>query len=350
MGRDTRDGSMNVSGPPVTPERLLQVAWGFAPALMLEAGVRHRVFETLDGGPKTAEEVSAATGASARGLRYLMNGLLGFGLLARDGDGRYTLTAESAAFLVPSRPSYIGGFFRHMSTQLIPGWLHLTETVQSGKPQRAVNEQEPGSEFFVEFVTDLFPLNYPSAGILAQALGVPQAAAPYSVLDLATGSGVWGIGVAQTSPQVTVTAVDWPEVLKVTEQMAARFGLSDRMRYVAGDLADADFGTGHQLATLGHILHSEGPDRSRRLLKKTFDALASGGTIAIAEYLVNEDRTGPPVGLIFAVNMLLHTAEGDTFSLDEIRGWLIGVGFENVRTLDIPGPSPLILADKPGTA
>jgi hypothetical protein len=108
-----------------------------------------------------------------------------------------------------------------------------------------------------------------------------------------------------------------------------------------------DFGTGYNIATLGHILHSEGEPRSRALLKKTFDALAPGGTIAIQEFLVNDTRTGPPNGLIFAVNMLVATDEGDTWSFNEIAGWLREAGFENPRTLDSPGPSPLILANRP---
>jgi len=91
------------------------------------------------------------------------------------------------------------------------------------------------------------------------------------VLDLAAGSGVWGIALAQSSGRVAVTAVDWGDVLPVTEKMVARFGLSERFSFVAGDLMEADFGHGHNVATLGHILHSEGEARSRTLLKKTFD-------------------------------------------------------------------------------
>ena len=48
------------------------------------------------------------------------------------------------------------------------------------------------------------------------------------VLDIGTGSGVWGIGLAQQSPQVTVTAQDLPGVLDVTRRMAERFNLADR--------------------------------------------------------------------------------------------------------------------------
>jgi hypothetical protein len=143
--------------------------------------------------------------------------------------------------------------------------------------------------------------------------------------------------------------VDWPGVLPVTERVAERHGVADRFTFVAGDLDSADFGKGHQIAALGHILHSEGIERSKALLKKTFAALAPGGTIAIAEWLVNDDRNGPPPGLIFAVNMLVNTEHGDTFSFAEISRWLSAAGFVNPRLVDeLQCPSPLILATKPG--
>jgi len=111
-------------------------------------------------------------------------------------------------------------------------------------------------------------------------------------------------------------------------------------------LLDADFGEGYEVATLGHILHSEGEDRSRKLLKKTANALKPGGTIAIGEWLVNDERTEPLNGLMFAVNMLVNTESGDTFSFNEIKRWLEEAGFKNARTLEAPGPSPLVLATK----
>jgi 3-hydroxy-5-methyl-1-naphthoate 3-O-methyltransferase len=63
---------------------------------------------------------------------------------------------------------------------------------------------------------------------------------------------------------------------------------------------------------------------------------------------VNEERTGSPTGLIFGVNMLVNTDEGDTFSFGEIRRWLEEAGFKDARTVECPGPSPLILATKAG--
>jgi ubiquinone/menaquinone biosynthesis C-methylase UbiE len=337
---------MTTTGSPVTPERIMQFAWGYVPPLVLEAAIRHRVFDLLDGGPKMLSEVQKESGASQRGLAAIMNALVGMSLLAKDKQGLYSLTPESSAFLVSSKPGFQGGLLLHGSQQLIPKWLQLNKIVETGRPAEAINLEGPGADFFQRFVEGIFPLSYPAAQALSRHLQANGGAAA-RVLDLAAGSGVWGIAIAQGSDQARVAAVDWPDVLPVTRKIVARFGLSERFSYIAGDLLQADFGKGYTVATLGHILHSEGRERSMTLIEKTFDALSPGGTIAIAEFLVNEDRTGPVNGLFFAVNMLVNTDTGDTYSFEEIGHWLKEAGFTNARTLDAPGPSPLILATKP---
>jgi 2-polyprenyl-3-methyl-5-hydroxy-6-metoxy-1,4-benzoquinol methylase len=202
-------------------------------------------------------------------------------------------------------------------------------------------------EFFAQFVEALFPMSFRAACLAGETLGIPKATAPVSVLDIGAGSGVWGIALARQSPLVRVRAVDWPRVLEVTKAVASRHGVGDRITMVAGDLLEADFGSGHQVATIGHILPSEGRERSRQLLRKTFMALAPGGTVVISEFMPNEDRSGPPSALIFAVNMLVHTENGDTYSFAEISDWLLEAGFRNRRLLDAPAPSPLVLATRP---
>jgi hypothetical protein len=331
---------------PVTPERIMQFAWGYVPPLLLEAAIRHRIFDVLDSGPKTVSEMHKETGASERGLTAVMNALVGLDFLAKDKQGLFSLTPESAAFLVSTKPGFQGGIIRHGSEQLIPKWLRLNKIVMTGKPDASVNQEETGGDFFQQFVNDIFPLSYPAAQVLSRHL-LASGAGTVRVLDLAAGSGVWGLAIAQGSEQARVTVVDWPGVIPITRKTVARFGLADRFSFIAGDLLEADFGSDHTVATLGHILHSEGVERSRALLAKTFHALAPGGTIAIAEFLVNAERTGPVNGLFFAVNMLVNTDTGDTYSFEEISSWLEHAGFTNARTLEAPSPSPLILATKP---
>ena len=331
----------------VTPERILQMSWGYVPPLVLEAAIRHHVFDVLDAGPMDLWEVEKATGASARGLAAIMDALVGLDFLTKDEQGRFGLTAESAAFLVSTKPGFQGGLIRHCSEDLIPRWLQLNEVVKTGKPVKAVNEEASGGEFFHDFVLDIFPLSYPAAQFLGKEMNFGTDGGPVRVLDIAAGSGVWGIALAQSSPRVQVSAVDWPEVLPVTRKTAERFGVAERFSFIEGDLHQAAFGTGYRLATLGHILHSEGEAASRKLLAKVFAALESGGTIAIAEFLVNKERTGPAIGLFFAVNMLVNTESGTTWCFEEIAAWLEEAGFTNPRTIASPGHSPLILATKP---
>jgi SAM-dependent methyltransferase len=334
-----------------SPRRVLDIASGYEPALILEAAVRLNVFDVLDERPATLAEVVRRTNTSPRGMRALLNALVGLDLLDKYGD-QYVLTEESAAYLVTRSPAYQGYMCKHVSRHLLPRWTHLTDVVRTGKPAGVVNEQADGGAYFREFVEDIFPMSYEAAQALAVHLGVPRAAGPVYVLDLAAGSGVWSVALAEASPRVTATAVDWPAVVPVTRRVAERHGVADQFRFVEGDLLDADWGTapsggGYDVATLGHILHSEGEARSRRLLRKTFDAMAPGGTVVVAEFVADDDRTGPPGALIFAVTMLVNTDEGDTFTFAEMAGWLREAGFVDPREVDVPGPAPLILATKP---
>ncbi len=338
----------DTSDKKVTPQRLMQYAWGYSAPLAIEAAVENGMFDALAAGPLVLAELEKATGSSARGLMALADFFVGIELLSKDGEGRYQLTEESVAFLISGKPAFMGGLFRHMGRTIIPRWLQLPEVVRRGIPAMDLSSEPTGAAFFEDFVEDLFPFNYAAAKSLAEGLAAQGLPKPATVLDLAAGSGVWGIAAAQVSPALRVTAVDWPQVLEVTKRVVNRFGLADRFSFSAGDLLEADFGTGHGLATLGHILHTEGEERSRALLVKTFKALAPGGRIAIAEFLVDEDRRGPISGLIFSINMLVNSRTGRAYSFKEIGDWLGAAGFVAPRLVEAPAVSPLILAEKPG--
>jgi ubiquinone/menaquinone biosynthesis C-methylase UbiE/DNA-binding transcriptional ArsR family regulator len=334
-------------GEQVTPQRLMELSFAYAPPLIISAAVSNRVFDSLEDGAKTAEQVAEKTGASARALRILMNALTGLGLLKKDRQGKYSLTPESAAFLVSGKLGTHSGFFGTIAPQIISRWLRLSEIVREGRPAVAVNQETEGTEFFSQLVERIIPMSYPAAQKLGDHLKLAKTKNEIRVLDLAAGSGIWGIALAQKLPRVRITAVDWAGMIPTTKRITRDFGVSDRFNYLEGDILTANFGNRYDIATLGHILHSEGERRSRQLLKKTFRALKSGGTIAIAEWLVNDERTKPLPSLMFAVQMLVNTEKGDTFSFNEIKKWLEEAGFKKVRKLEAPGPSPLILATKP---
>lgn len=337
---------MTPKDQPPTPERIMQLTWGYAAPLMIDTAISLGVFDALDVEPRNLRELAEATESSERGLRALCNGLVGLELLARDGS-RYTLSTDTATFLVRGKPGFRGQLVRHAAGQMMGNWMKLTEAVRTGEPVTPVNQQDAGAPFFQQFVESLFNNNYEAARGLAHALKVADATEPLRVLDLAAGSGVWGIAFAERSDQVRVTAVDWAEVIPVTQRVVERNNVTERFTFVEGDLMEVDLGEDHAVAILGHILHSEGAERSRALLRRVHDALAPGGTIAIAEFTPDDDRAGPPMPLLFAINMLVHTEAGDTFTFAELSDWLTDAGFTEPRRLEVPAPSPLILATRP---
>src|SRR5215471_5651781 len=88
----------------ITPERLMELSFAYAPPLIVSAGVNNKVFDLLEDGAKTSEQVAEHNGASPRALRILMNALVGLDLLKKDRQGKYSLTPESATFLLSGKP------------------------------------------------------------------------------------------------------------------------------------------------------------------------------------------------------------------------------------------------------
>ncbi|HYM00116.1 MAG TPA: methyltransferase, partial [Blastocatellia bacterium] len=148
-------------------------------------------------------------------------------------------------------------------------------------------------------------------------------------------------------PDARVTVVDYPEVTPITRDFAKNCGVSDRFEYKEGSLRELDFGKKQfDLVILGHIIHSEGEKWGKKLIRKSYDALRPGGFLLIGEMVPNDSRTGPRQPLLFGLNMLMHTTEGDVFTMKQYRDWLKSAGFKGVKTIPAPAPSPLILATK----
>src|SRR5205085_5372871 len=156
----------------ITPERLMQLGFAYAPPLIIGAAASNKVFDTLAGGPKSVEQVSKETGASVRGLRAIMNALVALELLAKDRTGKYSLTPESDNFLVSNKPGTLANFFPMAMRRLIPLWLKLDEAVYTGRPPEARNQEGPGTEFFGELVENIIPMSYGVAQALADDLKV----------------------------------------------------------------------------------------------------------------------------------------------------------------------------------
>ena len=327
--------------PALNPEILHQMAFSFIPARILTTALQLCVFSHLAAGKKTAAEVAHAAEASERGMGMLLDALAACQLLTKQ-DTRYELSPLAARFLVRGNPDYLGLLLEQ--DDLWESWGHLTDVVRTGEPLHRVEAQELAEQFFPILVQTLHVLHRDRARSMAEALGIGTRTKGARTMDVACGSGVWGIAVAEADPEARITAQDFPAMLAVTRNYLKRHGVERQFDFLPGDLKTTDFGRAqYDLALLGNILHSEGEESSRSLLRRLHAALRPGGRVVIIEFLPNDDRTGPPFSVFFALNMLLNTERGNTFTLAEYSRWLQDAGFARIETADIGSHSPLVI-------
>ncbi len=328
----------------IQPELVFKTYWGFAASKALAVAVELDVFTAIHNRHNSAEKISKYLKLPLRSTRILLDSLVGIGLLAKSKLA-YLLTAESKTYLVKSEPHYLGHIFSRMDDNF-KLWPRLGEVVKTGKHVNGV-DYATKVQFYSQLARDIFPTSYASSILAAKKIGVGKSVTGLKVLDIACGSGAWGIAFALADKTTRVTAHDFPEVLDVTKQYIKRFRLDNQYSFLPGDLQTLDFGKSQYDAIwLGHICHCLGELDSRKLLKKCFEALKPGGRLLIGEFVPNDLKTADSVSLLFALQMLLDTAHGEAYSLKEFKRWLGLTGFKKVSALKVLYPASVVIGIK----
>jgi|SRR5579862_753384 len=319
---------------------------GYQRTAALKAALELDVFTHIAAGATTVKALASRCQAAQRGVRALLNHLAMDGFLAKNGE-QYALTGTAAAFLDRNSPAYLGSAIGFIASPwVVEGFSRLTDAVRRGGT--AVPEAgslAPDHPMWVEFARSMAPLAGMTAQLLAGVLDIENAPA-LQLLDIAAGHGMFGITLAQRNAGVQVTALDWPNVLAVAEENARNAGVSARFRTLAGSAFDIPFGTGYDLVLLPNILHHFDPPGCERLLARARAALAPMGRAIIVEFVPDDDRSGSPDAVRFALVMLAGTPGGDAYTFAEYRQMLTNTGFGRVTLHDLePSPARVVIAE-----
>ena len=302
----------------------------------LRAGVELGLFAQFAADPRTAAEVAAACGTDPRGTRILADYLTIIGFLTKIGD-RYALTPDSAVFLNPASPAYVGGVFEFMlAPQLKDCFAHLGDAVRRGgtatSEEGTVSHDNP---IWVAFARAMGPMMRLPAELLAGLIGGDRDR-PLRVLDVAAGHGLFGIAVARHYPQAHVTALDWANVLAVAAENAKAAGVADRHGLLPGSAFDTDWGGPFDAILFTNFFHHFDPPTCEVLAKKAHAALAPGGRALTLEFIPDADRVNPPPTAAFALTMLATTARGDAYTFPEYDAIFARAGFARSEFHPLP--------------
>jgi 2-polyprenyl-3-methyl-5-hydroxy-6-metoxy-1,4-benzoquinol methylase len=346
--------------PPQTISGILHSGWAVR---ILKTACEISVFEVLQDGPKDAKTVAETLSVPLNGISLLLDALVGLRLIERadlaahggsasiagGGPATYVLNDESRVYLLKDSALFMGMYLKQQE-ELDKMWRSLTDTLTTGKPVMEVNLDARAEEIFPQLAEAIVPLNYAIACDVVQFLKSSKDYfdEPLTVLDVACGGAPWSIPFVQENAFTKVDALDFPAVLAVTKKSAEKFGVEPQYRYLPGNWSDVSVdGDHYDAAILGHILHSEGKERSAALIAYCHKALRPGGVLVIAEFMTNKEHNGPLFPLMFGLNMYLATTCGCVFSFDQLKEMCFDAGFADViRHSGIRYDSPAVLAFK----
>jgi hypothetical protein len=308
----------------------------------LKGAIELDVFTHVAAGAVTAAAIAERAGASERGIRILCDYLTVRGFLGKEDD-RYRCSPTAAIFLDKRLPSYIGSIANFLANdRIVKSYRNLADVARKGGTV-ATSTVSPNDPVWVEFARSMAPFLGMVAGVIAPLVATPGH--PQKVLDVAAGHGLFGLRVAQANPAATVYGTDWADVLKVAIENAAALGVANRYHTIPGSAFDVEFGSGYDLVLVPNFLHHFDPPTNTALLTKLRRAMTPGGTIAIAEFVPNEDRVSPPIAASFSLQMLGATEAGEAYTFSDLDAMLAEAGFSNRRAQSLePTPQTLVTA------
>jgi len=313
--------------PIITSQTILELARNFMESRVLLTGAELNLFTLLASKPLSAEEVASRTGANLRALTILLDALAAMELLVKQ-EGRYSSPPAISSLLSEKGPESILPMVHHMA-HVWQRWSNLTERVKGREdPGKPIESQEANK------ITAFIGAMHAVAARLAP--GVVAAVNPGTagnLLDVGGASGTYTLAFLRAVPGMRATLFDKPEVIPIARRRLGEAGILERITLVGGDFYRDEFPPGHDLALISAIIHQNSPGENLDLYRKVFRALLPGGRIIIRDHIMEPDRTRPRDGALFAVNMLVATRGGKTYTFEEIHTGLVQAGFVRIRLL-----------------
>ncbi|MEE8353325.1 MAG: methyltransferase [Dehalococcoidales bacterium] len=315
---------------------------GWQPAAVVMAANRLDFFTALGDDSLTADDVAARCNTQPRSTRMLLNACVALDVMEREGD-RYRNSPEARESLVRGNPAFTGDGVAHQH-DLWHAWGRLHEAVRDNHRvgERYSLVEEP--EIHRNFIMAMHNRAVPTAPALVECLDLTGRR---QLFDAGGGPGTYSIFLTRAYVGLRAIVFDLPQTVEIASEIIAEYGAGDSVTTRAGDYFKDDFGSGNDVVLLSAILHSMGPERSRGLLVKAHDSLDSGGIVVVSEGLLDEDGTSPMRAVLFSLNMLVNTGEGQSYSGEEIMRLMESAGFVRPEVVDMGAAGSLVIGVKP---
>ena len=304
---------------------VLEDVRGFFKSRVILTAAELDLFTRLERGQAAADDLAKELRCDQRSLTRLLDCLVALKLLSKQ-DSVYQ-TSERGVLLSAEHPETELPMVLHMSG-LWETWSGLTETLQTGENPRRKPVARRGQDSLKDFIGAMHVVGRSLSNEIADSYDL----SPFNrLLDIGGATGTYTIAFLEKNPEMTAVLFDLPDVIPWAEERFGSEGLLGRVEFVAGDFYHDELPKGCDLALLSAIIHQNSPQENLNLYRKIHRALMPHGKLLIRDHVMDPARTFPTQGTLFAINMLVNTKGGDTYTFDEIEDALKNVGFAQVE-------------------
>lgn len=322
----------------ISPEPLMKIATSHWIRKPLIVGVKLDVFSKIGEGNNTAEGIAKELDTKTDNIERLLNVFVSLKFLEKEGViYKNSLLAEK--FLSKDSPAYYGDFIL-MTEDLEKNWDDLGDVIL-GKKERNGNIEKDVFEKPI-FTKAMHNNALAPANILSEKIDFSNYK---NLLDLGGGSGAYSIILTNKNKDLNAVVLEFPKVCETANEYIEKLADKTRVKTQAGDYLKDEFPKS-DVILMAQILHSNSIKECKLVIKKSYDTLPSDGMIIINEFIQNPDKTGPVMPVVFALEMLLNTKDGNSYTVKEISSWLEEAGFKDIQEIHLIGPHTVIAAKK----
>jgi len=315
-------------------EDILQFLYSGWEARILTAAAAAGIFDALSSTPTSAKALASEHSLDEQAAEIVLDALTAMGLVQKRSTG-YTMQAQHRKLLSGEGPQSLAWLLRHHN-ELTKSWAGLDGVCRAGRLFARMDSPQRRRQRRDTFLRAMHANAQHTAPLLAARFAKLKIK---RMLDVGGGSGLYCVHFCRRHRGMEAVLFDLPATLPVTQELLASYPERTRIRLVGGDVTTDELPGGFDFALLSHVIHSFGPDQVRAALANIRRAVEPGGRLVLQDFLTDANRTSPRRAAVFAVNMLVQTESGRTYSRPEVEKWLKEVGFKTVRRVVIPDKS-----------